>query len=161
MPEMTVVNTSPIFYLHRLGLLDVLNKLYGIITIPQAVKDELEQGRLQGEDIPRLEEYPWIEILGVNLPQYLSLVVDLGFGESEVLAIATDHPTALVVLDDRLARNIAEMQGFRLTGTAGILLRAKEQGVIPALKPVIERLVGLNFRLKPDLIRTLLDLSGE
>ncbi len=46
MPEITVVNTSPIFYLNRLGLLDILNKLYGVITIPETVKDELEQGRL-------------------------------------------------------------------------------------------------------------------
>lgn len=43
MPEITIVNTSPIFYLNRLGLLDILKKLYGVITIPEAVKDELEQ----------------------------------------------------------------------------------------------------------------------
>ena len=121
----------------------------------------MEQGRLQGEDVPRLEEYSWINILSVNLPQYLNLIVDLGLGESEVLAIATDHPSALVVLDDKLARSIAHMQGFRLTGTAGVLLRAKEQELIPALKPVMERLVSLDFRLKPDLLKTLLDLSGE
>jgi len=161
MPEMTVVNTSPIFYLHRLGLLDILNKLYGIVTVPEAVKHELEQGGLQGEDIPRLEKYPWINILSVNLPQYLNLIVDLGLGESEVLAIAADHPSALVVLDDKLARSIAEMQGFRLTGTAGVLLRAKERGLIPALKPVMERLVSLDFRLKPDLFKAILNLSGE
>ena len=100
MPEMIVVNTSPIFYLHRLGLLDILHKLYGVVTIPEAVKHELEQGRLQGEDVPRLEEYP-------------------------------------------------------------CLLRAKEKRLIPALKPVMERLVSINFRLKPDLLKTLLDLSGE
>ena len=81
MPEMTVVNTSPIFYLHRLGLLDILNKLYGIITVPEAVKHELEQGRLQGENVPRLEEYPWIHVLRGSLPQYLNLIVDLGRGE--------------------------------------------------------------------------------
>ena len=161
MPEITVVNTSPIFYLHRLGLLDILNKLYDVITIPEAVNHELEQGRLQGEDVPRLEAYPWIKILRVSLPQYLNLIVDLGLGETEVLAIATDHPSALVVLDDKLARSIAEMQGFRLTGTAGVLLRAKEQRLIPALRPVIERLVSLNFRLKPDLLKMLLELSGE
>ncbi len=102
MPEITIVNTSPIFYLHRLGLLDILNKLYGNITIPEAVKNELEKGHLNGEDVPQLENYPWIEILRVNMPEYLNLIVDLGPGESEVLAIATNHPLALVILDDRL-----------------------------------------------------------
>jgi len=161
MPEITIVNTSPIFYLHRLGLLDILNKLYGNITIPEAVKNELEKGHLNGEDVPQLENYPWIEILRVNMPEYLNLIVDLGPGESEVLAIATNHPLALVILDDRLGRRIAETLGFRLTGTAGVLLRAKEKGIIPTLEPVIEKLLGLDFRLKPDLVKTILELARE
>ena len=60
-----------------------------------------------------------------------------------------------------MARRIAEMQGFRLTGTAGVLLRAKQQGFVTALKPVIEKLLDLDFRLKPDLITAILELSGE
>ena len=158
---MTIVNTSPIFYLHRLGLLEILNKLYGDITIPEAVRNELEKGYAQGEDVPQLEDYPWIQIMNVGMPEYLNLIVDLGLGESEVLAIATNHPSALVILDDKLARRIAEMQEFRLTGTAGVLLRAKEKGLIPTLKPVIEKLMSLNFRLKPDLLKTILELAGE
>ncbi len=161
MPEMTIVNTSPIFYLHRLGLLEILNKLYGDITIPEAVRDELEKGSAQGEDVPELKNYPWIQIMNVGMPEYLNLIVDLGLGESEVLAIATNHPSALVILDDKLARRIAKMRGFLLTGTAGVLLRAKEKGFIPALKPVIEKLLSLNFRLKPDLVNAILALAGE
>jgi len=161
MPEMIIVNTSPIFYLHRLGLLEMLNKLYGDITIPEAVRNELEKGYVQGEDVPQLENYPWIQIMNVDMPEYLSLIVDLGLGESEVLAIATNHPSALVILDDKLARRIAKMRGFLLTGTAGVLLRAKEKGLIPALKPVIEKLLSLNFRLKSDLVNAILELAGE
>ncbi len=161
MPEMPIVNTSPIFYLHRLGLLQILNRLYGDVTIPEAVRDESDKGREQGEDVPQLENYAWIQIMNVDMPEYLKLIVDLGLGESEVLAIATNHPSALVVLDDKLARRIAKMQGFRLTGTAGVLLRAKEKGLIPALKPVIEKLMDLNFRLKPDLVDTIIELAGE
>jgi len=119
MPEMTVVNTSPLFYLHRLGLLEILHGLYGQITVPEAVERELEHGRIQGEDVPRLADYPWIHLLGVSTPEYLKLITDLGPGESEVLAIATYHRLALLILDDNLARRIAKMQGFRLTGTAG------------------------------------------
>jgi hypothetical protein len=161
MPELTVSNTSPLFYPHRLRLLDILNTLYGVITIPEGVVDELEQGRSQGEDVPQLEAYPWIAVLKVSPPQYLDLITDLGRGESEVLAIAADHPSALLILDDRLARGIANIQGFRFTGTAGVLLRAKQKGIIPALKPVLESLVSLNFRLKPDLFKSILSLAGE
>ena len=99
--------------------------------------------------------------MNVDIPEYLSLIVDLGLGESEVLAVATNHPSALVILDDKLARRIAKMRGFLLTGTAGVLLRAKEKGFIPALKPVIEKLLSLNFRLKPDLVNAILEVAGE
>jgi len=58
MPEITIVNTSPLFYLHRLGLLELLNKLYGHITVPEAVEKELKEGQAQGEDVPQLENYP-------------------------------------------------------------------------------------------------------
>ena len=161
MPEISIVNTSPLFYLHRLGLLELLKKLYGHITVPEAVKKELKEGQAQGEDVPQLENYTWVEIRSVSMPKYLQLIADLGPGESEVLALATNHPSALVILDDKLARRIAEMQRFRLTGTAGVLLRAKQKGLVPALKPIIERLLDLDFRLKPDLVKATLELAGE
>mgnify|MGYP006312138163 FL=1 len=96
-----------------------------------------------------------------SVPHYLNLIVDLGRGESEVLGIASEYPSALVVLDDKLARNIAALQGFRLTGTAGILLRAKEQNLISEIKPVLDSLTYLGFRLSPELIRNILDIAGE
>ena len=161
MPEINIVNTSPLFYLRRLGLLELLKKLYGHITVPEAVKKELKEGQAQGEDVPQLENYTWVEIRSVSMPRYLQLIADLGPGESEVLALAANHPSALVILDDKLARRIAEMQGFRLTGTAGVLLRAKQKGLVPALKPVIEKLIDLDFRLKPDLVKATLELAGE
>lgn len=54
MPEITIVNTSPLFYLHRLGLLELFKKLYGRIVVPDAVKNELDEGQTQGEDVPLL-----------------------------------------------------------------------------------------------------------
>jgi hypothetical protein len=161
MPEITIVDTSSLFYFYRVGLFELFNKLYGHITVPEAVKNELKEGQTQGEDVPQLERYPWVEIKSVSMPRYLQLIADLGPGESEVLALATNHPSALVVLDDKLARRIADMQGFRLTGTAGVLLRAKRKGLIPALKPVIKKLLDLDFRLKPELVKEILTLAEE
>jgi len=161
MPEITIVDTSSLFYLYRVGLFELFNQLYGHITVPDAVINELNEGQIQGEDVPQLERYSWVEIRSVSMPRYLKLIADLGPGESEVLALATNHPSALVVLDDKLARRIADMQGFRLTGTAGVLLRAKRKGLVPALKPVIEKLLDLDFRLKPELAKEILALAGE
>jgi predicted nucleic acid-binding protein len=57
MPEVVISNTSPIFYLHRLRRLDLLQKLYQEIIVPKAVVAELEAGRRQGEDVPELDNY--------------------------------------------------------------------------------------------------------
>ena len=69
---------------------------YGHITVPEAVKNELIEGQTQGEDVPQLEKYPWVEIRSVSMPRYLQLIADLGPGESEVLAFVTNHPSAIL-----------------------------------------------------------------
>ena len=81
MPEITIVDTSSLFYFYRVGLFEIFNKLYGHITVPEAVKNELIEGQTQGEDVPQLESYPWVEIRSVSMPRYLQLIADLGPGE--------------------------------------------------------------------------------
>lgn len=61
MPDLVISNTSPLFYLHRLGHLDLLRKLYGHIVVPEAVVTELEAGRRQGEHVADITDYDWIE----------------------------------------------------------------------------------------------------
>ena len=57
MPDIVICNTSPIFYLHRLGQLELLHMLYGRILVPEAVLEELKAGRDQGEDVPNIENH--------------------------------------------------------------------------------------------------------
>ena len=61
MPELVICNTSPLFYLHRLRRLEILQQLYHHLVVPEAVRDELHVGRAQGEDAPELEAYKWIQ----------------------------------------------------------------------------------------------------
>jgi hypothetical protein len=161
MPDLIICNTSPLFYLHRLRLLDLLQKLYGRITVPEGVLAELEAGRHQGEDVPNLAEHPWIEVRSVRVPEVIVLVTDFGPGEAEVLSLGLEHPGSLVILDDRLARTVAAARGLRLTGTAGVLLKASQQGHLSVLAPVLEQLTQLGFRLAPAVARAILQLAGE
>jgi predicted nucleic acid-binding protein len=55
MPDLVISNTSPLFYLHRLRHLNLLQKLYQRIIVPEAVVDELNAGRDLGEDVPNEE----------------------------------------------------------------------------------------------------------
>ena len=140
MPEVVISNTSPVFYLHRLRLLGLLQKLYQKIIVPEAVVAELEVGRRQGEDVPEIDKYEWIEIRAIQSPQILGLSTDFGSGETEVLALALEESESLVIIDEKLARKIARLRGLRVTGTAGVLLKAKQEGHIRAVKPFLDQL---------------------
>lgn len=160
MPEVVISNTSPIFYLHRLRLLDLLQKLYQKIIVPKAVVAELEAGRRQGEDVPEIDSYEWIETQTIRSPQILGLSTDFGSGETEVLALALEESDSLVIIDERLARQIARLRGLRVTGTAGVLLKAKQEGYISAVKPLLDRLQEIHFHLS-DNVRTLILSKAE
>lgn len=161
MPEHVISNTSPLFYLHRLRQLDLLQKLYSRLLVPEAVVDELQAGRDQGEDIPEVTNYDWIEVRAVRMPAVVTLITDLGAGEAQVLALALELPGSLVLLDDRVARAVANMRNIRMTGTAGVLLKAKQEGHIPAVAPLLERLLQLDFRLSNAVQGSILKLAQE
>ena len=161
MPDPVICNTSPLFYLHRLGCLGLLQKLYQQIVVPQAVVEELQVGRDQGEDVPDIAELEWIEVRTVSVPQLIGLITDLGPGEAQVLALALEEQKGLVILDDKLARGVANLQKLHLTGTAGVLLRAKREGHVAAISPLLERLKSLNFRLSEEVKARILKLAGE
>ena len=161
MPDLVICNTSPLLYLHGLQHLTLLEKLYTRIVVPEAVVKELEAGRRQGEDVPMIVGCEWIEIRSVRVPQLLELTADFGPGEVEVLALALEEKGSLIIVDDRLAREFARVRGLRITGTAGVLLRAKQQGHIPAVRPLLDTLIELDFWLSDDVRNRILKLSGE
>lgn len=161
MPRKIIVNTSPLFYLHRLRCLDIFKKLYREITIPEAVAAELDIGRKAGEDVPQLSKYRWIKIEKVSVPGFIKLISDLGPGETEVLVLGCESKNSLVVIDDLLARKIAQLQELKFTGTAGLLLRAKKEKYISEIAPLLHKLRSLGFYLSDGLINEILRISGE
>jgi predicted nucleic acid-binding protein len=79
----------------------------------------------------------------------------------EVLALALEHPHAVAIIDDGVARHIAHALGISFTGTLGVLLDAKKAGLLEAVTPVIDRLEALRFRLDPTTRSMVLKLAGE
>lgn len=161
MPDLVISNTSPLFYLYQLGYLNLLRKLYERIVVPEAVVAELEAGRDQGEDVPDVTDYDWIEVRSIHVPKLVSLITDLGAGESQVLALALEEPDCLVILDDYLAREVASLQSLRITGTAGVILKAKREGYLPAVATLLDKLIQLDFRLSEAVKARILKLAQE
>ena len=156
-----IVNASPLQYLHQVGRLDLFPKLFGRIIVPEAVVAEINAGRRVGVSLPQPEALDWIDIRTPASPVAGLLSWELGAGEKAVLSLALEQPRSWVVLDDKLARQAAVHLNLPLLGTAGILLRAKHAGHLPAVRPVLNQLAALGFRLTLETARIILDLAGE
>ncbi len=160
MPEV-ITDTSPIQYLHQINQLNLLPTLYGRIRMPQAVADELAQGRVQGISLPDPTSLSWITLCPLSPSTLIPDLSNLGAGEHEALSLATTIPDSLVILDDALARSYAQQLNIPMTGTLGVLLKGKQAGHIEAIAPLLDQLNTLNFRLSPATRAAVLKLANE
>lgn len=160
MPEV-IANTSPIQYLFQLGLLDFLPDLYREVFVPEGVVRELRSGIDRGVSLPDLDSLGWLRIRKARSAAVLTLAAGMGAGEREVLALALEIEDPLVILDDSLARRFAQRLSLPLTGTLGLLLKAKQRRRIESVKPYLERLESLNFRLDVSTRSGILALAQE
>jgi predicted nucleic acid-binding protein len=107
-----------------------------------------------------LEDNPWLLVTEVPVPPLIQ-AWDLGPGESAVLAWALAHPGALAVLDDLAARRCAAVLGVPVRGTLGLVILAKQRGLIPAARPVVEALRRGGLYLSDTVLNAALALVGE
>jgi uncharacterized protein len=159
--RLVISNTSPLLYLHQVGQLDLMRKLYGRIWIPSAVRLELQAGLEQGVSVPDLGGLGWVEERPLRDRSLLPAVVDLGAGEAEAIALAVAFPESLLILDDQLGRRIARLSGITVTGTLGVLVKAKQAGLLQRVAPVIDALRHTTMYLTPHLIEMVLTEAGE
>jgi len=161
MPDKPVIaNNTPLVALWVLGRLDLLRDLYGEVWIPQAIHDEfLATERALRESA--LQNAPWVKPVALANPQRARVYVGLDQGEAEVLALAEERSARLVIMDEMRGRRYARRLGLPLTGTLGLLLLAKEQGLIPRVAPLLTELQNAGLYLAPDLVSAVLRRAGE
>ena len=154
---MTVVsNTSPLCYLLLIDQINLLPQLFGQITIPQAVCDELGAS----ESLAILQSWiaqapEWLEIQSITTKPD-EVLEELDLGEREAIALAQQLEAELILLDDRAARRVAAERGLLVTGVLGILDRAATRGLID-FPTAIDRLRQTTFWTSDSLIESLLE----
>lgn len=135
----------------NIGELELLHNLYGQITTTLDIATEY------GETLPE-----WVEIVSVadkSKQQLLELQIDKG--ESSAIALALETPGSTIILDDNKARKIANQLGLTFTGTIGIVVKAKLQGLIPSIKPIIAKIKQTDFRLSAEIELQALKQANE
>ena len=161
MPDGPVVaNNTPLAALWASRRLDLLESLFGQVLIPTEVASEF----LAAESFARqrdLEAAPWIKITPVADRRRALSYSNLDLGEAEVLALAEETDAALVVIDEVKGRRFARRLGFPIIGTLGILLLAKEDGLVSKMHPLIEQLEASGLHLAPELGSKVLRMAGE
>ena len=158
-----VSNTSPITNLASIGQLDLLRELYGEVSIPQAVFDEIV---VAGEGRPGAEavrDSAWVVVRPAGLRDVRSaLELELDAGEAEAIALAVELGADLVLLDERLGRRAARRLGLRPFGLLGVLLESKNSGLVTVIRPLLDDLRTVaGFWLSDDLYNEVLRLAGE
>jgi predicted nucleic acid-binding protein len=159
MPKV-VSNTTPLISLLKLSRLNLLKELYGTIIIPNAVFQEIEAGK-DKEYYRDLLKIDWIHIIEIQDRQAVKYFLDLDAGEAEAIVLATELNADLIILDEKLGRHYAKHADLTITGTIGILIKAKKQGLIKTLRPLLIELTQKNVWLNNLLIQEILKEVDE
>lgn len=161
--RIVIPNTTPLINFAEIGRLDMLEELFGEITVPPSVvrelgaKAELFPSAALAADAVFLRVRP-----AANLSLIQILMRDIHEGEAECIALAMEQTSALLLLDDVYARSVAEHHGLLFMGTMGCLKLAKERGLIPAIAPLVAELrTRARFWLSEELVHQVLRDAGE
>jgi predicted nucleic acid-binding protein len=136
-----VSDATPIVALSKIRRLNLLPTYFGEIHIPEKVYNEIIFENIEKE----LADIEWLKIKKVKnttAVSYLNML--LHRGESEAIQLAIELEADLLLVDDRLARNIAKTFDLKIMGTLGILLLAWKNGAID-IKQEIDKLITSGF----------------
>lgn len=151
MPRVIISDTSCLIILTKIGELELLRTLYKTVTITEEIVEEY------GENLP-----DWIRVQQVkdHYSQQL-LEMHIGKGEASAIALALESDDPVLILDDWKARKVAERLGIRVTGTLGVIIKAKKSGIIPSIKPSLKKIRETDFRISEELEKAVLKEAGE
>ena len=145
MQKIIVSDTSSLILFYKIGEFELLHKVFGQLVITETVAKEFKR------PLPN-----WIEIInpGTNLQKGLLGFLDAG--EATSISLAIENQGCLLIIDELKGRRVAKELGLEITGSLGILVVAKNKGLIPSVKPIIEKIKNTYFRLSDALVRKVL-----
>ena len=157
-----VINTSPLIALiAALGDLSILQHLYDRVLVPWEVCQEMQAGGSRNFAIAEFNAATWLDkqLAPVSISPFLLNSLDRG--EASVIQTALNLQIPLVCIDERAGRRIARLSGLLLTGSIGILLRAKREGQVSSISRSLQKMQERGIRLSSTIIQFALTEAGE
>jgi predicted nucleic acid-binding protein len=157
-----VCDSTTLIGLAKIGNLELLEKIFGEIFVPNAVFVEVVDRGKGRPGTKEVQDAKWIRKRTVKDNRTVEmLVAEMGRGEAEVLVLGKELNADWLILDDERARNSAQSAGFHIIGLGGILLLAKQLRFIPAVKPLVDELESKHFRLGIRIRKEILKKANE
>lgn len=157
-----VSDTTPLSELAKVGKLNLLHDIYEKIIIPQEVYHEVTTGTHPAVNLVQLAD--WIEIQTISSSEKVSTlktITNLGWGECAAMILAEELEADQLLIDDLEARRVALSRNLKITGTLGILLVAKQLGLITSVQEVLDALITKGKRINPRLYQEILSTAQE
>jgi predicted nucleic acid-binding protein len=149
--EIIISDTSCLILLYKIDELELLGKLSKNVFITQIIKREF------GQKLP-----DWIKVKEPSDTHYQKILeMDLDEGEASAIALSFEIDNSILILDDLKGRKIADKLNLRYSGTFGLILRAKQEGLITSVKPILDKMRKTNFRFSEKLFDSIIEQSGE
>ena len=158
MAERIVVNTGPIIAFGRADGLAILERLPFEFVCPPQVEAEIRAGAAFGH----ATAWPTsIKIIVLAGPLDPVAQAALDPAEAAVIQVAREQGIEWVCIDERKGRRAALAVGLKVVGTLGLLARAKILGIIPAVRPITDRLAREGLWYDRELVERVLGEIGE
>lgn len=149
-----IINTGPIIALvAALGDLHVLQKLYRRVLVPLEVCQEIERGGNDGYAMPEFQAAYWLLKWHEPLKIFNFIRNSLDLGEAAVIQLALNENIKTVCIDEAIGRRVARLNGLALTGSVGVLIRAKKEGFIDSISEAIECMKARNIWLSDRVVQ--------
>ncbi len=158
-----VSNTTPLIGLASIEQFDLLRQMFGELTIAQAVYAEaVLAGREEGGAKREVTGAAWIKTITVRDRLAVEVLLDeMDLGEAETIVLARELHADWVLMDEKKGRRKLEQMGMPKIGTLGVLLKARQAGLLTAIRPDIERLRRQGFSVSQAVTDAVLAAAGE
>lgn len=154
-----VADCSALIALSACGQLNLLEKLFETVVVPEAVYHEATV--VDKKEARQLKAFLQGKVHKVDISQYVFLDAFADLGETEAMLLYKQLSANKLLIDDKRGRKVAKINNISIIGSLGVLLVAKERGFITEIAPLLKLIEQSDVHISEALIETVLHLAGE